>query len=467
MQSLTADELTVIPCVSADQLETYDVPGPRYTSYPTVPEWDAAFDGPAFGAALDRANGGDEPLSVYVHIPFCWRMCSYCGCNVIATRRQARADPYLDLVEKEIALVAARLPGRRKVAQLHFGGGTPTFLSEAQFTRLWEMIGRHFELVEGAEACVEIHPGVTTRSQLTTLRALGVNRLSLGVQDTDELVQDAIGRHQTFEQTRTTLDLARGLGFGSINFDLIYGLPHQDTRRWARTLDRVLDLGPDRAAVYSFAYVPHMKPHQKRLPTDALPRGREKVDLFRQAFEAFTRAGYVPVGMDHFAAPHDRLARAATDGTLGRNFQGYTVRRAPESIAFGVSAISDVGGAYAQNPRRLSDYEAALTAGRLPTIRGLMLTDEDQQRRSLITRLMCNLRVDLGPGALDRYAAELDELVPLAGDGLVDLLIGEGGRVELRVTALGRLFLRNVAMPFDARLRALDVADRPQFSRTV
>lgn len=463
----SADALPVIPSVTPEQLSTYDVPGPRYTSYPTVPEWSEGFTGDAYGAALARSDADPRPLSIYVHIPFCWSMCAYCGCNVIATKRQERADPYLDLIEKEVALVAARLPTRRRVAQLHLGGGTPTFLSEAQFERLWSILLRHFELTDDAEVCVEVHPGVTRREQLVTLSRLGVNRLSFGVQDTNAVVQDAIGRHQTYEQTRTMLDLARGLGFGSINFDLIYGLPHQDTRTWARTLDRVLELAPDRLAVYSFAYLPRHKPHQRRLPADALPEPRSKIDLFRQTFEACTRAGYQPVGMDHFAAPHDRLAKAAADGTLWRNFQGYTVQRAPDSVAFGVSGISDIGGVFAMNPRRMKAYAEAVEAGRLPTTRGIELTAEDQARRALITDLMCNLKVDLGPGADEAYATELDALVPLAGDGLVDLITGPEGRVSLRVTPLGRLFLRNVAMPFDARLRQRAAEDRPRFSRTV
>lgn len=459
--------LPVIPTVPAGHLETYDVPGPRYTSYPTAPEWTDAFGPADYAAALARGATSPEPLSLYVHIPFCWSMCSYCGCNVIVTRDRDRADAYLDLVEREIALVAERLGPRRAAAQLHFGGGTPTFLDEAQFERLWTAIGRHFTLTADAEATVEINPSVTTRAQIEALRRLGVNRLSLGVQDFDPRVQEAIGRIQGFDETRALLDLARGLGYRSVNFDLIYGLPHQDPRSWARTLDRVVELAPDRLAVYSFAYVPEFKPHQRKLPQDALPRGADKLDLFRQAWKAFAAAGYRPIGMDHFAAPHDPLARAAVEGTLGRNFQGYTVQRAPDTVAFGVSAISDIGGAFAQNPRRLSHYREALEAGRLPTVRGLALTEDDRRRRALITELMCNLEIELGPGAADTYAVELDGLVPLAADGLLDMLTGPDGSISLAVTPLGRLFLRNVAMPFDARLRARRIDDRPRFSRTV
>lgn len=465
--SLPIVSASPVPIVPAGHIATYDVAGPRYTSYPTAPEWSDAFGPGDYARALTRAAAGPAPLSLYVHVPFCWSMCSYCGCNVIVTRNPQRADAYLDLLEIEIDRVAAHLGDRRRVAQLHLGGGTPTFLDCDQLERLFGMLGRHFTLLEDAEATVEINPAVTTREQIETLRALGINRLSFGVQDFDDRVQESIGRVQTFEETRAMLDLARGLGFDSVNFDLIYGLPHQTPRSWARTLDRVIELAPDRLAVYGFAYVPGFKPHQRKLPADALPDGPARLDLFRQAWSAFAHAGYLSVGMDHFAAPHDPLARAVVDGTLWRNFQGYTVQRAAETVAFGVSAISDIGGVFAQNPRRMSDYRALLESGRLPIARGLELTPEDRVRRRLITQLMCNLSLDLGPGAVDLYAAELDGLAPLAADGLVDVRIGEAGAVQLRVTPLGRLFLRNVAMPFDARLRDRPAGGAPRFSRTV
>ncbi|MEZ4432567.1 MAG: oxygen-independent coproporphyrinogen III oxidase [bacterium] len=455
-----------LPIVEPRQLDLYDVPGPRYTSYPTAPEWSDTFTPADYAAALRTARLTEAPLSLYVHIPFCWSMCRYCGCNVVVTRDPGRADAYLDVVEQEVALVAAQLGRRREVAQLHFGGGTPTFLDERQFARLYGAITRHFTLAAGAESTVEINPVVTSRSQISALRALGVDRLSMGVQDFDPLVQETIGRRQSPDETRALVNYVRGLGFESVNFDLIYGLPHQTPTRWQKTLETVIDIAPDRLAVYSFAYVPGFAPHQRRLPADALPLGIDKLELFRQAWGAFVEAGYVPVGMDHFAAPGDRLARAAHDGTLGRNFQGYTVRRAPETVAFGASAISDIGGVFAQNHRRLSHYREAVEAGRLPVGRGIALTAEDERRRAVITELMCNLRVDLGPGASDAYRVELAELAPLAADGLVVVTPSAEGRVSVAVTGKGRMFLRNVAMPFDARLRARG-ADRPGYSRTV
>lgn len=467
MQTDSLPILSDVPEVPPGYVSAYDVAGPRYTSYPTAPEWSADFGPADYARALERASGAPEPLSLYVHIPFCWSMCSYCGCNVIVTRDPARADAYLDLVEQEVVLVAERLGARRQVAQMHLGGGTPTFLDPVQLERLFGIIGRHFELTDDVESTVEINPAVTHRDHIETLHQLGVNRLSFGVQDFDPRVQDSIGRVQSFAETRAMLDLARGLGYRSINFDLIYGLPHQSPRSWARTLDQVIELAPDRLAIYGFAFVPDFKPHQRKLPADAMPEGPARLDLFRQAWRALSHAGYASIGMDHFAAPHDPLARAAREGRLWRNFQGYTVQRAPETVAFGVSAISDIGGTFAQSPRRMSQYRDLVSSGRLPVARGLELTAEDRARRRLITQLMCNLSLDLGPAALDDYAFELDALAPLATDGLLDMLSGPDGAVELRVTPLGRLFLRNIAMPFDARLRTHSPATRPRFSRTV
>ncbi len=451
--------LPEIPTVDDEMLARYDVAGPRYTSYPTAPIWTDAF-GPADYAAVLEAAGSEAaqaPLSVYVHIPFCWHMCSYCGCNVVVSRNRERADDYLDLVEREIELVAARLGDRRGVNQVHLGGGTPTFLDDDQQTRLWGMLTRHFDVLPGAEVAVEVNPSVTSLAQLSHLARLGFNRLSLGVQDLHPEVQAAIGRDQTFEQTQAFVDLARGLGFHSINFDLIYGLPHQTPRRFAETLAQVLALAPDRIACYSFAFVPDVKPNQRKLDASALPRGRAKLDLLRQAWQAFASAGYAPIGMDHFAAPHDSLAHAAAEGRLWRNFMGYTVRQAGDTIAFGVTGISEIHGAFAQNVRSISEYREALAAGRLPTEKGLLLTAEDRRRQHLITGLMCNLSADLGPEGEAHFG---EALRPLEADGLCAL---RDGRVE--VLPRGRLFLRNIAMVFDDYLG--NSGERPRFSRTI
>ncbi|MCA9525411.1 MAG: oxygen-independent coproporphyrinogen III oxidase, partial [Myxococcales bacterium] len=329
--------------------------------------------------------------------------------------------------------------------------------------RLAELIGDRFLCEPTAELSVEINPSVTSLEQLRTLRSLGFNRLSMGVQDLDVGVQAAIRRTQTFDETQRFVDYARGLGFGSINFDLIYGLPRQTTRSWAGTLDQVLALRPDRLAVYSFAFVPEQRKNQRVLPAHELPRGREKVDLFRQAYKAFVYGGYEAIGMDHFALPGDELAQASRAGRLWRNFQGYTVHRDVETIAFGSSGISDIGGVYTQNIRPLGQYHRALEAGHLPVARGLALDLEDLERRDIINEIMCNLHVDLGEDGEVRFAEELAMLAPLEADGLVAL----DGPV-VRVLPPGRLFLRNVAMPFDTRLRRPGgAASAERFSRTV
>ncbi|MCA9543844.1 MAG: oxygen-independent coproporphyrinogen III oxidase [Myxococcales bacterium] len=440
-------------------LARYDVVGPRYTSYPTVPVWRDDFDADDHVLALQRAATHPEaPLSVYMHVPFCEKLCHYCGCNVIVAKNRAKADPYLDAMRTEIELVARHLGGRRQVSQVHWGGGTPTFLDIARIEQLWGHLRAHFDLTEDAEVSVEINPVTTSLAQLEALRRLGFNRISLGVQDLDPRVQEAIGRHQTVEQTVEALEFSRGLGFKSVNFDLIYGLPHQDIHTWAETLDGVIQLQPDRIAVYSFAWLPQLRPHQARIDGDALPTGRAKLDLLRQAWKAFATAGYVPIGMDHFARPDDELAQAQVQGRLWRNFQGYTVQSAQDSIAFGVSAISDVGGAYAQNVRTLPKYYEAIGQGRLPTVRGMHLSPEDERRRTLITQLMCNLNVSLDEGERRHFANALAALKPLVADGLV-----EPTAAGLRVTDLGRIFLRNVAMPFDEYLPG----SQHRFSRTV
>ncbi len=288
-----------------------------------------------------------------MHLPFCREMCRFCGCNVIATHDRTRADHYLDVLEKEVALVAAHLPTRRTVSQLHWGGGTPTFLDEKQLTRCHQILARHFAFAPDAEKAIEIDPAITTRSQIETLAGLGFNRISMGVQDFDDRVQQTVGRIQGEKETADLVAAARQNGFGGVNLDLIYGLPYQTPDAWDRTLERILAIHPDRMAVFGFAYVPWAKPHQRLLPQEALPRTQQRVELFLAAVEAFTKGGYRLIGLDHFAVESDDLARAQAAGTLFRNFQGYTVRPADDTVAFGMTSISDVGGAYAQNVHKL------------------------------------------------------------------------------------------------------------------
>ncbi|WP_404362668.1 oxygen-independent coproporphyrinogen III oxidase [Corallococcus coralloides] len=450
-----------LPTPSEELLARYNVAGPRYTSYPTAPEWRGDFGPDALAERLTLASAREatQPLSLYVHLPFCRSLCWYCGCNVVISQDPGAADRYIDHLVMEMDLVARRLGARRTLSQIHWGGGTPTFLTEAQLERLWTELTRRFTPLPDAEVAIEVHPALTTPGQLSLLRQLGFNRVSMGLQDFDPQVQRTTNRLQTPEQTRALLEQARGLGFTGVNFDLIYGLPHQDAASWARTLETVRDMRPDRLAVYSFAFMPDVLKHQKRMPAEAIPGARTKLELFRAACEAFVTAGYRPIGMDHFAVPEDELARAQAERRLGRNFQGYTVKAASDVVALGSTGISDVGGAYAQNVRPLSSYYARVAEGRLATERGVVLTEDDQRRRAVITQLMCNFWTDLGADGGTYFAPELERLLAFEADGL---LVRDGTQLEL--TALGRLFVRNVAMVFDAYLAR---AAKPRFSRTV
>lgn len=458
----------MIQIPSWELIKKYDRPGPRYTSYPTAPEWTEAFGLAQYQEHLARANAEKGPLSIYVHLPFCREMCRFCGCNVVATHDRTRADAYLDALEKEVALVAARLPDRRTVSQLHWGGGTPTFLDEKQLVRCHEILARHFTFEKDAEKAIEIDPAITTRSQIETLAGLGFNRISMGVQDFDAKVQEVVGRIQGEKETADLVQAARDNGFQGVNLDLIYGLPYQTPETWKKTLDRILAIHPDRMAVFGFAYVPWSKPHQRLLPQEALPKTQQRVELFLGAVEAFTSRGYRLIGLDHFALESDELAVAQRGGYLYRNFQGYTVRPADDTVAFGMTSISDIGGAYAQNAHKLKDWTEKVDAGIIPVERGASMSQDDVMRRFAINRVMCLLRLDLreiaekyGPEARAALEADLRAGVDeLQGDGLVTF----DGDV-LTVTPLGQILVRNVAMLFDAYLKK--EGGKKQFSRTV
>lgn len=437
-------------------------PGPRYTSYPTANLFDASVGPEEHRAALARHGATGAPLSLYVHLPFCRSQCFYCACNVIITRRKGAAAEYLDLLEREADLVAAALGGKRPVTQLHLGGGTPTYLTVDELRRLHALLAARFDLTAGEELSVEVDPRATTVEQLQALAALGWNRASFGVQDFDPVVQVAVNRVQSVEQTAALVRAARAAGFRGINVDLIYGLPLQEVASFARTLDAVLALRPDRVALYSYAHVPWMRPAQTSFEKKGrrLPSAEEKLALFEAAVRAFVGAGYVQLGMDHFARPDDELAVALSRGTLHRNFQGYTVRRAEALVGLGVSSISDVAGVFAQNEKELDAYRAALDAGHLPTARGWTRTPDDERRREVILAIMTGAA--LPPETLAAFPAERARLLELQDDGLV-VLTPEGG---LELTPLGRLFVRNVAMVFDAHLPD-QPAERPVFSKTV
>ena len=461
---LDADGMTAL-------IDRYDRPGPRYTSYPTAVEFHTGFSTEDYRGRLDAASTHtDQALSLYVHVPFCEHRCAYCGCAVIATRKREVAVRYLEYLEREIGMVAAALGGRRRVVQYHWGGGTPTYLSVEQMTRLDAVIQRQFDISADAERAIEIDPRVTTGEQIVRLRTLRFNRLSFGVQDFAKPVQQAIDRHQTEADTRQLYRAARDAGFASINFDLVYGLPRQTIASFERTLATVVDMRPDRIAVYSYAHVPWLRPNQKAIDPLDLPDAESKRRLLAAAIEAFTAAGYESIGMDHFALPGDDLASAARERRLSRSFMGYTTRPAPDSVALGVSAISDVAGAFSQNHKSLARYYEALDAGRLPVERGYALSDDDTLRRFVITELMCNFHLDaaavrarFGVEIGRCFTAELEELSrpdgPVA-DGLLDIT-PEG----LTVTTRGRLFVRNICMAFDRYLAAHK--NRPVFSRTI
>lgn len=454
--------------VTPDLLVRYDKPGPRYTSYPTAPEWKDQFGEPDYRLALaDAARRPDEPLSVYVHIPFCHERCIYCGCNVVVTEKEGVADEYLGYVEREIALAARALGARRKVAQLHWGGGTPTYLDVAQIQRLFKAITRHFALTADAEIALEVDPRVTSREQIRTLRHLGFNRVSMGVQDLDMAVQRAITRYQTEAETVGAYQWAREAGFQGINFDLVYGLPYQSLESWQQTVDSVIRLRPDRLAVYSYAHVPWIRPHQKWIPQESLPQGRDKFELFAGARERLLAAGYGAIGMDHFALPDDELSHAVAERRLHRNFMGYTVVPAAEMIGFGTSSIGEIGGCYAQNHVKLSRYYEAIDQDTLPTARGFALCEDDLIRRYLIRRLMCDFHLETRH-IEERFHIRYDEYFAAEEKALQEFY--EGGFLErengtIRVLPLGQAFIRNVAMVFDAYLRKPE--GRRQFSRTV
>jgi oxygen-independent coproporphyrinogen-3 oxidase len=445
-------------------------PGPRYTSYPTAPEWSATFGEAQARAALERAGERRaEPLSLYVHIPFCARMCLFCGCTVEITRRANKVTSYLDALEREAALTAELLGERRDVAQVHWGGGTPTHLAPAELERLFAILGAHFHVLPGAEISLEVHPHVTTFEQIDALAALGFNRISMGVQDLDERVQEVICRDQTTEETERLVEHCRARGMDGVNLDLMYGLPEQDEQTFAQTLDTIARIRPDRLAVYGYAHVPWLKKHQTALERFRLPSPAERARLFLLAIERLGESGYEVIGLDHFALRSDALFRALEQGTLQRNFMGYTTHPADEMVALGMSAIADVGGAFVQNATGTRDYEERIRAGHLAVVKGLARSAEDDLRRAAIQDLMCRMELDLErlearSGRTDlgqHFAREWRELEPLEQLGLCSI---EPRRV--RVEPRGRLFLRHLAMVFDEYLRRAR-PNGPRFSKTV
>ncbi len=441
-------------------MKRYDRPGPRSTSYPAVPEWSDGFDEAAFRDALARARG---PISLYVHVPFCERLCSFCACNRVITRDHSVAAPYLDGLEREAELLAAALPGGVRAAQLAIGGGSPNFLSPRELSRLCAILDRTFPPERDAERSIELDPRNTTREQLETLAEHGFNRMSLGVQDLPARVQKAINRIQSREQVEVLTTGARELGVGSVSFDLIYGLPYQTESSFAETLDLVLGLRPDRIALYSYAHVTWISKAQRGFERKDLPPPERKL-----AIERLTRSGYRFLGMDHFALPEDDLSLAADRGELRRNFMGYTTRAGVDLIALGPSGISELRDAYAQSEKDAQAWQRMLGDGQLATVRGCRLSSDDRQRKWLIQRLMCR-----GEISADAFRAEfglgLGRVIPELQSRLEEFereRLLEARPDGWALSALGRIFLRVIAMSFDAYLGAADAAE-PRFSRTV
>ncbi|MBJ7259403.1 MAG: oxygen-independent coproporphyrinogen III oxidase [Chthoniobacterales bacterium] len=437
------------PPVDLALVRKHNRPGPRYTSYPTALQFRDDADP---GHLIDAARAERGGLSLYFHLPFCESLCWFCGCNKVITSDNARADIYLDALEREMALFPEDGLAEREVVQLHFGGGTPNFLSPAQITRLGRALRSRFDFAADAECSVELDPRFLTLDQVRAFREIGMTRASFGIQDVNEEVQRAVHRVQSGECNERAFAWLRAEGFRSVNVDLIYGLPGQTPSSYAETLRRVLEYAPDRFAVFSYAHVPWMVPAQKILERSPLPDPGDKLAMLKLVIETLTAAGYVFIGMDHFALPDDELVRALEAKTLQRNFQGYSTRGGVEIRGFGVSAVSQTARTYRQNRKSLEQYYADLAAGRLPVERGLELGDEDVLRRHIIMRLMCDFGLEFGQveqlyGILfaEKFSDSLAQLRSFAEDGLVEL-----DERSLRVTEAGRLFIRNIAMCFDA-----------------
>ncbi|HEY8355510.1 MAG TPA: oxygen-independent coproporphyrinogen III oxidase [Methylophilaceae bacterium] len=459
----------VTDVVTPEMLQRFDVPGPRYTSYPTADRFVEAFGEEDFLLALEQRQVGRLalPLSVYVHIPFCESLCFYCACNKIVTKRHERAAEYLRYLERELDLYMARLGQGQTVSQLHLGGGTPTFFSDDELKRLMDMLRRRFVLATDGEYSIEVDPRTVTEARLRHLADIGFNRISFGVQDFDPEVQKAVHRIQPAEQVFDLVASARRLGFRSINVDLIYGLPRQTAESFQRTLQQVASLRPDRIALYAYAHLPERFKPQRRIHEADLPRAADKIGMLSGAISAFLGNGYIYVGMDHFALPDDELAIAKRQGRLHRNFQGYSTQPDCDQISLGVSAISRVGATYSQNAKTLEEYCDLLDHGRLPIVRGLALTRDDVVRRAVIMAIMCQGQVLFESINLaylidfrSYFADELRRLESLRQDGLIEM-----DETGIQVTAAGWFFVRAVAMMFDRYLQA--DRNRTRFSKII
>jgi oxygen-independent coproporphyrinogen-3 oxidase len=465
---MTLPDKLEIAAISDAFLERHNRPGPRYTSYPTAPVWKDDFGPDDLESYFAVAESKATPVSLYMHIPFCESLCLFCACNVSIQKNKSVAIPYLDALKKEIDHVSQRVSKKRPVSQFHWGGGTPTYLTPAQMEDLFGYTRERFVFSPDSEIGIEIDPRVTTRAHLESLRELGFNRLSLGIQDFEPRVQETIHRVQPYELTRDLILAARELGFESLNVDLIYGLPHQTAASFADTIAKTLTLDPDRVAMFSYAHVPWLKKQQGSFQQH-LPDGMEKFRIMRAGLEGFLHAGYLYIGMDHFAKSNDELAVAQANRTLHRNFQGYTTKAGADLYGMGVSAISSIGEAYAQNRKEVPDYQSTVSTRGIATTRGYRLSEDDVIRRAVIGRLLCHTVIpkkeverEFSIDFDEYFAHEQAALEHARDEGLVTL-----SPSEIRVTPLGRIFIRTVAMAFDRYLRDQQMEKRPLFSKTL
>jgi oxygen-independent coproporphyrinogen-3 oxidase len=450
-----------------DLIHRYDKSGPRYTSYPTALELHEGFGDAEYRQHIDKSNAAGGPLSLYFHIPFCDTVCFYCACNKIITKNRAHAVPYLDSLLQEIAMQGALFDNNRKVNQLHWGGGTPTFLSFEQMQSLMLATREHFNLHvdDSGEYSIEVDPRETNDLTIAQLRGLGFNRISLGLQDFDPAVQKAVNRLQSKEQTFTVLEAARREGFRSTNIDLIYGLPLQTEDTFARTLDEVLEYLPDRFSIFNYAHMPSRFKTQRQINEADLPTPSVRLDILQMVGKKLSDAGYVYIGMDHFARPDDELAIAQREGKLYRNFQGYSTHSDCDLVGLGITSIGRVGDAYMQNVKELFEYNEAIAVGKLPVFRGVDLDQDDKLRRAVITQLICHFDLDFS--RIERefninfssyFAPELENLLTMETDGLLTL-----STKGVQVLSAGRLLIRNICMVFDKYL----AQKQQQFSRVI
>jgi len=454
--------------VGEDFVNRYNRPGPRYTSYPTAPVWTDSYGPADFEAAMQNAEAKRSPVSLYMHLPFCESLCLFCACNVIIRKDKSGTPPYLSILKKEIDHVASRVSRDRPVTQFHWGGGTPTYLSPEQIEDLFTYTRERFTFAPDAEIGIEVDPRVTTQAHMEVVRKMGFNRLSMGIQDFKEEVQKAVHRIQSYELTRDLIAYARQLGFDSINVDLIYGLPYQTGESFAHTVEQIVGLSPDRIAMFSYAHVPWLKKQQGSF-VKFLPEGMKKFDIFRSGLLKFLEAGYLYIGMDHFAKENDELAISQRNRTLHRNFQGYTTKAGADLYGMGITAISSIQGTYAQNYRDIPSWEKSVNEHGIATMRGYCLSQDDTIRREVISRLLCHTVIvkdeiskQFGISFDEYFAPELERLKMPEEDGLVVT-----NDKEIRTAWLGRIFIRNLAMVFDPYLEKQQLASRPLFSKTL